>query len=119
MFLTNPCYAVTTQVHLAGSSSTAINTASTIFVYLSGSGGGSTTEANRQHPAGSAGTIVYMKACLTTDPANGVGIQSVSFTTRIATADSSTTCTISEGDSDLCCETSTTSAYTTTQFVYI
>lgn len=115
--LSTKCFAVTTQVHLAGLSTTAINTAATTFVHFHASGGGNTTETNRQVPAPTAGNITYIKACLTVDPANGVGVQSVSFTARIATADSSTTCTVTEGDSDLCCESTTASAYTAGQLL--
>ena len=113
------CFALTTQVHLVGGSTVAINTGATLFVQFQGLGGGSTTEANRQFPVPTAGTITYMKACLTADPANGAGVQSVSFTERIATGDSSTTCTVTEGDSDLCCDTSTTSAYTAGQLLSV
>ena len=91
-----------------------------MYTYFNGGDGGSTSsEINRQHPAGSAGDITYMKACLTADPDNGAGVQSVSFTERIASADSSTTCTITEGDGDLCCESTTASAYTAAQLIDI
>lgn len=115
--LSTKCFAVTTQVHLTGLSTTAINTASTIFVYPNAGGGGSTTETNRVFPSPTEGNITYLKACLTVDPANGAGVQSVSFTARVASADSSTTCTVTEGDSDLCCESTTASAYTAGQLL--
>ena len=107
-----------TQVHLSGMSTTAVNVAATTYTALNGTGTG-TTQFARACPAADAGNITYMKACVTVDPANGAGVQSVTFTEQVALVDSSTTCTITEGDSDLCCESSTASAYTAGQALLI
>lgn len=97
-----------TQVHLGGSSGSAINTAALRYVPLDGIGT-STAEDGKSCPIPDSGDITYMKACLSADPENGAGVQSVVFTIRLNEADAATTCTVSEGST--CCETSTGSAY--------
>lgn len=109
--------AETIQLMPFGHTASAGATSGNNFFDVLSSSGTNTTEANRRMVASSAGTIIRMMACISVDPNNGAGTQSVTFAARINGATTSTSCTISEGDTDLCCDTETTSTYSAGQTI--
>ena len=108
-------HAETIQLWTAGHTLAAIGTAAATnyFMNVMSSSGQNTTEANRRSVAPSAGTVLRMKATLTTAPDNGANSQTVTFAMRINGSTTSTTCTITETETS--CESNTTSTYTAGQ----
>ncbi len=95
-----PVSAETVQVKVLGD--LAISTSTDVFFSIEGSSGSDTPNTDREGVAASAGRTTRLKACLSADPANGAGVQSVTLTLQVAGVASAATVTITESDGDLC-----------------
>ena len=101
-FLSIPCWGATTQV-LIGGSANDLDATATEYIAFYGSGGNntntlwSTSEAQGQTVIPADGIIDDLRVVLQNDPAGGAGVQSFTFTLRVAGAGTTLGCAVSEG----------------------
>ena len=102
LFLSVPCWGATTQVLISGSAND-LDAAAIEYITFYGSGGNTSntlwnsSEAQGQTVIPTDGILDDLRVILQNDPALGVGVQSFTFTLRVAGAGTTLGCTVSEG----------------------